>query len=544
MTKILAILISVAIVMVAAANASDQSDLSKCLAAAGVNVMENLVARTFVNNTEYIDLNFQWQERGEYRFPMAYLKVQSTVDVQCAVKCARRLALSVVARSGGHGYLKYAYGQSDDRTLVLDLQTLNSITINRAAKVASIDAGARTGHVAYQLWQNGNFIIPYGECVSVGYSGYTLGGGHSLFSYLYGMTSDSVIEMEVVNADGDLLTVNSQTNEDLFWALRGAGGSGSFGIVTKFVNKLYEAPLQIVNGSVEYRLERFLEFYEIFQDYIRQTYQDPIFYGYFMNKTHIIGIFYDVQSVAEAETIGTNRVEGILDRFPSPDGRTEMETMTYEEYLTYFVRIARSHGYIKSDFRITQPSDLMKVNRFGIGTEWFKAKSFFVKKFLSRTEILALQELIADVNLPDLYLSAETFTGNIQNHDAQMDSAFVHRDSYYYVFVYMIREKDDDPVVSAKLNEFFEKSKEIFNHTTSYQNFPDNEMDDFLERYYGNNLPRLIDIKSHVDPYDFFNTNPQSIPVKSTEGCSVACNSGFEIVLISLSVIMLRSNPL
>lgn len=528
-------------VITAATVTTNSSNLSQCLAAAGVNVTANLIERTFENYLQYVDINFQWQERGEHRLPMAYLKVYSAADVQSAVRCGRGLGLAVVARGGGHGYLKYAYGQNDDITLVLDLQTLNSISVNREAKIASIDAGARLGHVAYQLYANGNFMIPYGTCVSVGISGYTLGGGHSLFSYLYGLGSDNVIEMEMVDANGELLTINNRTNEDLFWALRGAGISASFGIVTKFVYQLHEAPHHIVLGFVEYRVERFHEFFPVYQELFTQTRDKPIFHAFLVNETHVTGMFADVQSVTEAETVGANLVEEALDAFVSPDNRLDVETITFPGYLTNFARIVRLYGYIQPDFILTEPSDLMKVSRYGIGSEWFKSKSFFVKKLLNENEILALQQLIRDANLPDIHINAESFSGKIHEFDAQTDSSFFHRDAYYYVYMYMIREKDDDPAVSAKFNEFFEKTKDIFNHTESYQNYPDDEIPDFLERYYGANLPRLIDIKTNVDPDDFFNTNPQSIPVRRMAGGSGATSNQTErkIILISLCLLII-----
>lgn len=536
MEKVLISLILFTVGLITASGAA--SNLSECLASAGVNVTANLIERTFENYSQYIDINFQWQERGEHRLPMAYLKVQSAPDVQIAVKCGRSLGLAVVARAGGHGYLGYAYGQNDDITLVVDLQALNDISVNQEAGIANVGAGARLGHVAYQLWANGNFMIPYGVCSSVGVSGYTLGGGHSAFSYLYGMGSDYVIEMEMVNADGDLLIINNRTNVNLFWALRGAGMTGSFGIVTKFVFQLVTAPYQIVVGTVEYDIERFHEFYSIYQTYMSQTHDRQVFYGFTLSATQVSGIFFDVQNQIEAETINVTDVEKLLDLYPSPDGRPAAEIMSFREFLTDFMRITRTYGYMKPNLNITEPSDLMKVNSYGIGSEWFKAKSLFVKKLLNPDEIMKLQQLLVDVNVPGIHVSAETFAGRIHDFDGQTHSAFVHRDAYYYIYIYMIREKDDDPEVSLKLMEFFEKSKEILNHTSSYQNYPDDEMSDFLERYYGVNLPRLIEIKTEVDPDDFFNTNPQSIPVSIGSGSKLKSDQTITIFIALIALVV------
>jgi hypothetical protein len=68
--------------------------------------------------------------------------------------------------------------------------------------------------------------------------GYVQGGGHSPLSSLYGMAADQVLNYEVVTADGRFVTANAKVNSDLFWALRGGGGS-TYGIVTSAVIKAH-----------------------------------------------------------------------------------------------------------------------------------------------------------------------------------------------------------------------------------------------------------------------------------------------------------------
>jgi len=62
------------------------------------------------------------------------------------------------------------------------------------------------------------------------------------------------------------------------------------------------------------------------------------------------------------------------------------------------------------------------------------------------------------------------------------------------------------------LNRFYDVTKQVYGHTESYQNYADGTLPDYLERYYGSNLPRLIQVKRDVDPQNIFN-HPQSIPV-------------------------------
>ena len=102
-----------------------------------------------------------------------------------------------------------------------------------------------------------NRVIVGGASHTVGIGGYTLGGGHSPIGKKYGLAVDNLLEVEMVTANGSIVTCNdhgtsitdasghvhSTNNADLFWALRGGGG-GTFGIVTKFTFKLHQPPKQ------------------------------------------------------------------------------------------------------------------------------------------------------------------------------------------------------------------------------------------------------------------------------------------------------------
>ena len=73
----------------------------------------------------------------------------------------------------------------------------------------------------------------------MGAAGGYIGGGHSPISPIYGLAIDNMLEIDVVTADGNLLTANECTNTDLFWALRGGGG-GTFGVTTRIVYKAHD----------------------------------------------------------------------------------------------------------------------------------------------------------------------------------------------------------------------------------------------------------------------------------------------------------------
>lgn len=119
---------------------------------------------------------------------------------------------------------------------------MNNIEIQRSTNYPTIKLGAGVlAQDAYMAASNAGFSITLGAYGSVGIAGgYVLGGGHGPLAPLHGLAVDNIKQFSIVTADGVFRTVNSQTNPDLFWALRGGGG-GSWGIVTEVVYKLLPA---------------------------------------------------------------------------------------------------------------------------------------------------------------------------------------------------------------------------------------------------------------------------------------------------------------
>ncbi|KAF0441097.1 FAD-binding domain-containing protein [Gigaspora margarita] len=175
----------------------------------------------YPNDTLFQSLIIDQNIRVNYT-PSVLVYAVDNKDVQKAVKCAVELKRDIVPRSGGHSYEKYGLGGRDN-VIVLDLTFINGITIDSNSKTAKIGAGNRLGEVYNQLNQAG-FLMPAGLCPSVGIGGHVLGGGFGYYSRKYGLACDNIISMEMVDANGNILQVDSTLNPDLFFALRGAGG--------------------------------------------------------------------------------------------------------------------------------------------------------------------------------------------------------------------------------------------------------------------------------------------------------------------------------
>ena len=152
--------------------------------------------------------------------PQAVVLCADPEDVAQTIAFARALGLAIVVRSGGHCFA----GRSSTTGIVVDVRPMRAVSV--AGGVATIGAGARLGDVYDALARHGPTIAA-GCGPTVGIAGLALGGGLGILGRKHGLTCDSSWAREVVLADGRVVDCDEQRDEDLFWALRGAGGGTS-----------------------------------------------------------------------------------------------------------------------------------------------------------------------------------------------------------------------------------------------------------------------------------------------------------------------------
>ncbi|QSZ31871.1 hypothetical protein DSL72_001440 [Monilinia vaccinii-corymbosi] len=176
-------------------------------------------------------------------YPSYAINITNVAQIQLAVNFARHCNLHLVIKNTGHDFLGKASGKGAltvwthylrDKTYFPRYVAANGY-IGPAIKVGS----GILVHEAYEYAKSLGGTVVGGEAMTVGMGGgFIAGGGHSPLSSLYGMGSDQVLAMEVVLANGKFITCNSKTNSDVFWMLRGGGGS-TIGVVTSLTVKLY-----------------------------------------------------------------------------------------------------------------------------------------------------------------------------------------------------------------------------------------------------------------------------------------------------------------
>ena len=167
--------------------------------------------------------------------PLAIARCADVADVIAAVNFARDNRLPLAIRGGGHN--GPGLGSVDDG-LVIDLSTMKGVRVDPAAHTVRVGAGCTTGDVDHATYAFGQ-AVPFGIISTTGVAGLTLSGGHGYLSRQYGLAIDSLIEADVVLADGSFVIASESQNADLLWALR--GGGGNFGVVTSFLFRTHPA---------------------------------------------------------------------------------------------------------------------------------------------------------------------------------------------------------------------------------------------------------------------------------------------------------------
>src|SRR5271165_780368 len=182
--------------------------------------------------------------------PSVYaVAAKTTRDVVAAVNFARANNLRLVVKGGGHSY----QGTSNSAdSLLIWTRHMNAIVMHDAfvgagcevraepQPAVSIEAGAYWRQAYDAVTTKGGRYVQGGGCMTVGVAGLVLGGGFGSFSKAFGMAAASLIEAEIVSADGEIRIANACSNPDLFWALK--GGGGGFGVVTRVTLRTHSLP--------------------------------------------------------------------------------------------------------------------------------------------------------------------------------------------------------------------------------------------------------------------------------------------------------------
>jgi len=188
-----------------------------------------------------------WNLAADQR-PAAVVLAESAADISKTVVAAGALGLRVAPQGTGHGAT--VLGDLSD-AILLRTTRMRGVSVDPARRSARVEAGVLWQEVSDAAAEH-DLAALAGSSHDVGVFGYTLGGGVSWLARKYGLSANSVRGAEIVDADGIARRVDHENDPDLFWAIR--GGGGSFAVVTALELELYPVP-EVYAGTLFYPLD-------------------------------------------------------------------------------------------------------------------------------------------------------------------------------------------------------------------------------------------------------------------------------------------------
>ncbi|KAJ9087889.1 hypothetical protein DSO57_1028733 [Entomophthora muscae] len=437
------------------------------------------------NYSTYAALNFQWISRKPLK-PLAYLRASAATHIQAAIRCSSETGVPIVARAGGHSFEKYSIISNSH--VVIDLGEMNSTSLDKETGIVTLGPGLLMGHVNHWLWQQGNYSIPSPRCQMIGLAGFALGGGYGYSSRKDGMLCDRIVEMQMVDASGEILVVNANSHPDLFFALRGAGG-GNFGIVTQFRIQTIRPPSIVHSITLKYPFSQLDTILPMWHQWALSNPHRSITAFIFANMGSVT-LTAAIQHYDSAE--GLKLAQALTSSFPEPLNQTPILQSSYMDMLL--------------DLRSppNTPTNFKTITRQSMDASHYKTKSILATNHSSN-----LNQLLA--NLPTCADLMIDLHGGKINDIATNATAYPHRQNVLYSVSTSIHALTPQQLQEGTqwLSQLTPILSTMGFHV--YSNFMDSDITQPLLRFYDNNTKRLVQIKAAYDPANLFNY-PHSIP--------------------------------
>jgi FAD/FMN-containing dehydrogenase len=412
--------------------------------------------------------------------PGMIVQCRGAADVMAAVKFASEHRLRTYVRGGGHNV---AGACMDDDSYTIDLSSMRTVHVDPEKRTARVEGGARLGDLDHETQAFG-LAAPVGVVSETGVSGLTLHGGMGWLLRKYGLSLDNLVSVDVVTADGQLRRADRDHNSDLFWAVR--GGGGSFGVVTAFEFKLYPIGPEVWLSVPIYPIERATEVVRRFRDYM-QTAPDELM-G--------LSVYWSAPEALEVPQQYHGRpVVILLGCYTGPFEQGEK-----------IIAPLRQIGTPIAD--LSGPMQWKAVQRF-LDADYPDGDYYYWKSiYLDRLDDQVIQTLSDHHALrPSALSSIDVWTlGRAMNRVNATETAFYKRDAPFMIGIEANWKNRNDSDSNIEWARGLYTKLEPFSHGGNYLNFPGlfEEQQKMLHGAFGPNLERLKAIKAKYDPANLF----------------------------------------
>jgi FAD/FMN-containing dehydrogenase len=417
------------------------------------------------------------------RHPALIARCAGAADVVQAVHFARSHELLTAVHSGGHSIS----GQSScDGGLMIDLSPMKGIRVDPVRKTANAQSGVLLGEFDRETQAFG-LATTLGTASDTGIAGLTLGGGQGRLARKFGLSCDNLLSVDIVTADGKLLHASEQENADLFWAIR--GGGGNFGIVTTFEYRLHPLGPKILAGNRVYPLSQARSILQALREFCEGAPDEMTISASLTGSAPGVpaGRYIAFEAVYCGAISEGERLLAPLSKL----GKPLFDDVSAKTYIAAQLGLSGASPaplppglsvYVKSGFLHSIPDSLIDVSlqQFDAAPPW-----------VGELGLGQLGGAMARVR-PD----ATAYWNRLAQYELLLEGAWTERS-----------QDQQNLKVGRALWNAFEPFTEGY-----YVNTEPSADEKRLRATYGNNYPRLVQLKNKYDPMNLFRLNANIKP--------------------------------
>jgi len=418
------------------------------------------------------------------RTPGLIVRCADVSDVQNAVRAASETGILTAVRCGGHSLAGFS---TCDGGMVIDLSRMRNVTVDPEARRAWIAGGCLLGSIDTAT-QKAGLVFPSGVVSHTGASGLILGGGTGWLTRRFGLSCDNVEGFTLVTAESSVVRANSRENPDLFWALR--GGGGNFGVVTEFEVKLHPlTSVVLAEGlSPEADIRRLLE---CWRDFMAEAPLDLKWNIDLRLAPHAKRVPVELRGrpVASSSLIWTGDAEA---------GRP---------YLEHALSMC-SPDSMSSKIISFMNLQTMADSDFPHGRRYYTKSGYFT--YLDGNTIDRMVAAVATIPSSETQIEL-AYLGGAAARIAANETAFGDRSAPFIMnLLANWSEASADADNISWIRGLFNKLRPAMKPGV-YINFMSGDEQDRVPEAYQERWDRMVAVKSHYDPSNFFRLN-QNVP--------------------------------
>src|SRR5580704_4967624 len=422
------------------------------------------------------------------RRPGLIARCADVADVKLAVRAATAAGVLTAIRCGGHSLAGFS---TCDDGLVIDLSRMWAVSVDAQTRRARFEGGCLLGDID-RATQKVGLAFPAGVVSHTGAAGLVLGGGTGWLNRLHGLSCDNVTGFTLVVADGSVVHANAKENPDLFWALR--GGGGNFGVVTEFEVHLHPMSSFLFGAGMCFGedIPAIVQHWRYFMPHA----PDNLRWGISLTiAPHTENIPAHLRGRPAAS-------QGLLWVGDLEEGRA---------YVDRGLSLCNTGAVTKRELSFLS-LQTMADHEFPHGRRYYTKSGYY--KSLADEDIQRMVQALATIPSPASQIEL-SYLGGAAGRVPASETAFGDRSSPFIVnLLGNWSDAADDAVNIAWVRGLFAELRPSMTPGV-YVNFMSGDEQDRVPEAYRERWDRLVDVKTHYDPNNFFRLN-QNIPVRKS----------------------------